>query len=398
MPWGTVLGFAALVGITTGCRQSLGLFVRPLAATGIGIADVSLVLAVGQFCWGASQPVFGLLADRIGTFRVVAIGAVLLAAGLALTPWMHSTAGLFVSLGLLSAIGAGAGSFAILVGAAAQRVAAPLRAMASSYVSTGASLGQFVFAPLTQAIMAFAGWEAAIEVLAVAAFATLALGAAATRGVSADASAAPAPRVPILDQLRPAFAERGYWCLHVGFFTCGFHIGFLVTHLPGEVSVCGLPAASAGVALGVIGIANVGGTLAFGRLARFYRLKSLLICLYLSRVAAIGAYLLLPKTLVTLYFFSMILGSTWLATLPLTAGVVGKLFGARHLSTLFGLTVMSHQLGSFFGAWLGGLAVARSGNYLSIWELDMALAALAAFVHLPIREQRPNPSFSRTAA
>ena len=386
MPWGVVIAFAALMAITTGCRQSLGLFVRPLAATGVGIAAVSFALAAGQFFWGACQPAFGILADRIGSYRVIVLGGVLMAAGFALVPWLTSVSGLFLTLGVLSAIGGGAGSFAIVIGAVARRVPGAHQTMASAYVNAGASLGQFIIAPAAQLVMGIAGWPAAMWMLAAAATSTIAIARPAARPAITETAAAPLARVPIRDLMRPAFRDRSYRCLHIGFFACGFHVAFLVTHLPGEIVVCGLPASAAGVAIGLIGLANVVGTLGFGWLALRLRLKSLLVALYFARVLAIGCYLLAPKTLFTLYVFSGALGLAWLPTVPLTAGLVAKLFGPRHLATLFGLTVMSHQVGGFFGAWLGGVAVARTGNYHWMWLLDMILATMAALVHLPVRE------------
>jgi MFS family permease len=401
MPWAVVIASAALMAITTGARQSLGLFVRPLAATGLGIATVSLVLAVGQFWWGASQPVFGILADRIGSYRVIVLGALLLAGGLAAAPLVTTAGGLFATLGILSAIGGGAASYAIIIGAVARRVPVLHQALASSLVNAGASLGQFVFAPLTQAVIALAGWPVAMWTLAGAALVTIAVARPAV-GAEAPHLAADAAelRSPLLDLIRPAFGNRSYWYLHLGFFTCGFHIAFLVTHLPGEVALCGLAPAAAGFAIGVIGLANIVGTVAIGWSASRYRMKMLLVGVYSARVAAIAIYLLAPKTLVTLYTFSAVLGLTWLATVPLTAGLVGKLFGARHLATLFGLTLLSHQTGGFFGAWLGGLALSLTGSYQWVWCLDMGLAAVAALAHLPIREPplAPRPAAAAVAA
>jgi len=387
MPWAAVIASAALIAITTGSRQSLGLFVRPLAATGLGVATVSLVLAVGQFCWGASQPAFGILADRIGSYRVIVLGALLLAAGLASVPLVATAGGLFASLGIVSAIGGGAASFAILIGAVARRVPVVHHALASSLINAGASLGQFIFAPLTQAIMAFAGWPIAMWALAGSALLTILIARSAVGAKNPhSATTEPELHLPIIDLLRPAIANRSYWCLHLGFFTCGFHIAFLVTHLPGEVALCGLAPSAAGFAIGLIGLANVVGTIAIGWTATRCRMKMLLAGIYSARVAAIAVYLLAPKTLVTLYVFSTVLGLTWLATVPLTAGLVGKLFGVRHLSTLFGLTLLSHQTGAFFGAWLGGLVLTITGSYQWVWYLDMGLAAVAAITHLPIRE------------
>jgi predicted MFS family arabinose efflux permease len=188
------------------------------------------------------------------------------------------------------------------------------------------------------------------------------------------------------EQLRLASRDKSYWCLHAGFFTCGFHIAFLVTHLPGEVGLCGLSAGVAATSLAIIGLANIGGSLAAGALGSRYRMKWLLFWMYLSRTVAIAIYLAAPKTPLTFYVFAAVLGFTWLATVPPTAGLVGKLFGTRYLATLFGLTLLSHQIGGFFGAWLGGIALVNTGSYMWMWYADMALALAAAFVNLPIEE------------
>jgi predicted MFS family arabinose efflux permease len=397
IPWAIVVAGSVLIAVTTGIRQSLGLFVRPLAATGLGIATVSLALAVGQFFWGLAQPVFGVLADRIGTYRVIVIGGLLLAAGLALTPLVGGAPGLFATLGVLSAVGAGAASFAILIGAVAKRVPGPHQSLASGVINSGASLGQFIIAPLTQAVMTWAGWSTALWGLAgMAALSTLlAKRAAGGAGAVVDGEHL-GPAAPVLTMLRTAFADRSYWYLHISFFACGFHIAFLVTHLPNEVAVCGLAPSAAGIALAMIGLLNVVGSVAFGWLGGRFRFKLLLAALYATRVVAIGLYLVAPKTLLTLYCFSAVLGVTWLATVPATAGVVGKLFGPRYLSTLFGLTIVTHQTGAFFGAWLGGVVMARTGSYHWVWIIDMVLAAIAAVASLPVRE--PSVRAHATAA
>jgi predicted MFS family arabinose efflux permease len=192
--------------------------------------------------------------------------------------------------------------------------------------------------------------------------------------------------VRLREQLRSAARDRSYWCLHLGFFTCGFHIAFLVTHLPGEVNLCALPASVAAGSLAIIGLSNVAGSLAVGWLGGVFRMKWLLFFVYFIRAVAIGIYLLMPRTPVTFYVFAAVLGFTWLSTVPPTAGLVGKLFGVRYLATLFGLTLLTHQIGGFFGAWLGGIALVRFGDYGWMWYADMALALAAALVNLPIRE------------
>jgi predicted MFS family arabinose efflux permease len=196
------------------------------------------------------------------------------------------------------------------------------------------------------------------------------------------------PSIGLMEQIRIAMQDKSYLCLHAGFFTCGFHIAFLVTHLPGEVALCGHSAHVSAAALAIIGLFNIAGSLFAGKLGSHFRMKYILAVMYGSRAVMIGLYLLAPKTELTFYIFAMALGFTWLATVPPTAGLVGKLFGTRYLATLFGLTLLSHQIGGFLGAWLGGLSMAHDGNYLWMWYADIGLAALAALVNLPIREDK----------
>jgi predicted MFS family arabinose efflux permease len=390
--WGLAIAGAAILAVTMGIRQSLGLFVSPLnTSTGLGIVTVSFALAVGQFVWGAAQPVFGIIADRAGPVRVMMAGGALLAAGLAATPFMGSAFGLVFFLGVVAAAGAGAGSFSILFGAAANRIPAEKRAFASGFINAGGSFGQFVFAPLSQALIAALGWVAALWALAVAALATLPMTLAFRRRHDEAPHGHAAPGMTLSAQLGQAFREPSYWCLHAGFFTCGFHIAFLVTHLPGEVDLCGLPASVSAASLAIIGLANIAGSLGAGWLGQSYRMKWILFWMYGARAVAVAAYLMAPKTPATFYLFAAVLGLTWLATVPPTAGLVGKLFGTRFLATLFGLTLLSHQIGGFFGAWLGGLAISRTGSYDWMWYADIALAALAAVVNIPIREAVPQP-------
>jgi MFS family permease len=392
--WGLILAASAILMITMAARLTTGLFLSPLnTATGLGVASISFAMAVGQFMWGASQPVFGAVADKYGSAPVIVLGAVLLAGGLAATPFVSTQWGLLVTLGVLSASGAGAGSFSILIGATAQRLPAERRSFAAGFINAGGSFGQFVFAPLVQLLIAGAGWVTAMLALAATTLFTIPL-AWPLRGrppaqAAAGHGAAPTRDMTLGRQVREALRDRSYLCLHAGFFTCGFHIAFLVTHLPGEVALCGLPAGVSATALGLIGLFNIAGSLTAGALAQRYRMKWLLALMYGSRAVIIGAYLLAPKSAWTFYVFAAALGFTWLATVPPTAGLVGKLFGMRYLSTLFGLTLLSHQVGGFFGAWLGGLAFVRFGDYAWMWYADIALALLAVLVNLPIREAQP---------
>jgi len=386
--WLITLIAAAMLMVTMGARQSLGLFVSPLnTGTGLGIVTISFAMAVGQFIWGAVQPIAGAVADRYGPGRVLAAGLIILAAGSALTPMMSTGIGLVFSIGFLSAAGAGAGSFSVLIGAAAQRVPAEHRGTASGVINAGGSVGQFVFAPLLQKLITTLGWMGALWSLAVITLAALPIARALRRPPAAH-GAAKAEVGGLRRQLRVAFADRSYWLVHAGFFTCGFHIAFLVTHLPGEVSLCGLPASVASWSLALIGLANIAGSLFAGWCVNRYRSKYILAWMYGSRTVLVLLYLAAPKTELTFYVFAIGLGFTWLATVPPTAGVVGKLFGVRYLATLFGLTLLSHQIGGFFGAWLGGIAISQQGSYLWMWYADALLAAGAALCNLPIREAK----------
>ncbi len=384
------LAAAAILMVTTGARQSLGLFVSPLnSSTGLGITMISLALAVGQLMWGVIQPIAGAVADRFGPSKVLVAGIVVLSIGTALTPFMTSTLGLIVSLGVLSAIGSGAGSFSVLIGAAAQRLTADKRGKAAGIINAGGSFGQFVFAPVAQGLIQMLGWMGALWSLAVITLGALPLvrlvRPAKPAHPTATTEAAP------WQAMRDSVGNRSYLLLHAGFFTCGFHIAFLVTHLPGEVDLCGLPPSVASWSLAIIGLSNIAGSLIAGSCTQRFRSKYILALMYGSRALLIGWYLLAPKTEWTFYIFAVGLGLTWLATVPPTATLVGKLFGVKYLSTLFGLTLLSHQIGGFLGAYLGGIAVSRFGDYQWMWYADMALAAAAAVVNLPIRETRIEP-------
>ena len=367
----------------------MGLFVSPLnTSTGLGIVTVSFAMAVAQLIWGIAQPLFGMLADRVGSFKVIVVGTFLLALGLVLTPLMHSGIGLIFAIGILTAAGAGAGSFSILIGAAAQRLPANSRSLASGFINAGGSMGQFIFAPVTQILISSFNWVIAMLVLAVTSLGSILLALPLREKSSiAEKPAAQQPNEMTLgEQLHISFKDPSYLCLHAGFLTCGFHIAFLVTHLPTEVGLCSLPASVGATSLAIIGLANVIGSITAGWLGQTQRMKMILFWMYASRAVAIAIYLASPKTELTFYVFAAVLGLTWLATVPPTAGLVGKLFGPRYLATLFGLTLLSHQIGGFFGAWLGGIALAQSGSYEWMWYADIALAAAAALVNLPIRE------------
>jgi MFS family permease len=390
--WMLMISSAAILAITMGVRQSTGLFVSPInTSTGLGIVSISFALAVGQFVWGLAQPIFGAIADKKGSYGVLIVGAFILAGGLALTPFVNSEWSLILTMGILSAAGAGAGSFSILIGATSRQLPLEKRAFAGGFINAGGSFGQFIFAPLLQGIISGFGWVAAMLTMAVTTLLTIPIASLLRGDLPTDKSVASTSEQPsggLVQQVRQAMKNPSYLCLHTGFFTCGFHIAFLVTHLPGEVALCGHSASVSAASLAIIGLFNIAGSLFAGSLGSRYRMKYILAVMYGSRAVMIGLYLIAPKTPLTFYIFAASLGFTWLATVPPTAGLVGKLFGTKYLATLFGLTLLTHQIGGFLGAWLGGLAMAHDGNYLWMWYADIILASAAALINLPIREEK----------
>ena len=389
--------------VLMGTRQSQGLFVSPInTSTGLGIVSISLAIAIGHFVWGAIQPIAGAVADRYGPGRVLAAGVLASAIGTALIPLATSSAGLILTLGVLAAAGAGAASFSVLIGAVGRYIPDNKRGVASGVINAGSSFGQFIIAPVAQFLISTTGWMAAMWTLSIAALALLPLTRIlrTRRAPSKTDTAATDPvtnQSTVQDQglrsaVMRALANPSYLLLHAGFFTCGFHITFLVTHLPSQVQICGQSPNVASWSLSIIGAANVCGSLIVGWGTQKYRSKYLLFWMYSSRAALILAYLAAPKTAATFYIFAGGLGLTWLATVPPTASIIGKLFGGRYLATLFGLTLLSHQTGGFLGAWLGGIAIESLGDYTLMWYVDAALAGLAALVNLPIREARIAPA------
>jgi len=384
--WMTTLMASSILMITMGSRQATGLYVGPLNTdTGLGIVTISLAMAIGQFIWGAAQPIAGAFADKYGPRPVLLCGVLTLVIGSALTPFVTSSWGLILTLGILSAIGAGACSFSVLLGAAAQRMPTESRGVASGIINAGGSFGQFVFAPIIGKLIQWVGWMGSMWAIAVVTLLAVPLLNKLTSNTHAPVK--PSEQEGGLKKaVSDAMRNPSYLLLHLGFFTCGFHIAFLVTHLPTEVGLCGLSPTVASWSLALIGLANIVGSLVAGSCVNLYRSKYVLAVMYGSRAVLIALYLAAPKTEWTFYAFAVGLGLTWLATVPPTAALVGKLFGIRYLATLFGLTLLSHQIGGFLGAYLGGLVLEANKDYQWMWWADIALSAMAAVINLPIKE------------
>ncbi len=386
-----LLAAAGTFALTMGARQSMGLFLGPInSATGLGIASISLAFAFGQLWWGLTQPFAGMVADRIGAGRVLLAGVLLVALGTALIPFMTSTPGLVLAIGVLAAGGAGMAGPSVLMSATMRLVPGEKRGLATGIVNAGGSFGQFVFAPIAQGITAVAGWAASLQSLAL--ITLLALPAAwVLRGSHATAAGAAAKPLSTREAIRQAFADRSYRLLAAGFFVCGFHVAFLATHLPGVVASCQLPPAVGAWALAVIGLFNIVGSFAMGWAVGRWRMKSLLSLVYATRAVAVLAFVLAPKTEAVVLLFAAVMGLTFLSTVPPTAGLVAKFFGPANMATLFGFVMLAHQVGGFLGAYFGGKVFEATGNYDAMWIADILLAAAAALVHLPIREKALPP-------
>jgi len=399
-----LLAAGGCFALTMGARQSMGLFLGPLnSATGLGIASISLAFAFGQLWWGLTQPFAGIVADRIGAGRVLLCGVLLVALGTALVPFMTTTAGLIFAIGVLSAGGAGMAGPSVLMAATTRLIPPERRGMATGIVNAGGSFGQFLFAPIAQGLMAVAGWATALQGLALITLLALpaawVLRGAGQRAVDAGASAgastgaAPAARpLTTREAVGQALRDRSFRLLAAGFFVCGFHVAFIATHLPGVVASCQLSPTVGAWALGMVGLFNIIGSLGIGWAISFqggrWRMKSLLSMIYAARAVAVLAFVLAPKTEAVMLTFAAFIGLTYLSTVPPTAGLVAKFFGPANMGTLFGVVMLTHQIGGFLGAYLGGKAFQLTGSYNWMWYADITLAAGAALIHLPIHEAR----------
>ncbi len=361
--WVVLLAAAGTFALTMGTRQSMGLFLSPLnTATGLGLGSISLAFAIGQLCWGLTQPFAGALADKHGAGRVLLLGVLLVAAGTVITPFMGSTLGLTVAVGLMAAGGAGMAGPAVLMATTTRLIPEAKRGIATGIVNAGGSIGQFVMAPIAGALMLGLGWANAMQVLGL--IVLLALPAAwVLRGRPAPVAGPATGPVGARAAVRDALRNRNYLMLGAGFFVCGFHVAFLATHMPGIVAACGLPLQYGAWALAMLGLFNVIGSVAIGWAMGRWRMKSLLSLIYATRALAVLLFLLAPKTGTTVLVFAAVMGLTFLSTVPPTAGLVAKFFGVRNMATLFGVVMLSHQVGAFLGAWLGGQVFDATGSY-----------------------------------
>lgn len=379
-----IVAGALVLSAAMGVRQTFGLFINPFSfERGLPVTLIAFSIALHNLVWGFTQPFAGAVADRYGAAPVVAFGGATYAAGLALAAFAPAGWAMVLGLGVFVGVGISCTTFGVVLTAVSRAVSEKRRSMALGLVSAGGSLGQVLMIPLAQTIRESSGVSASLLALAVVLLAAAPLGIVLDRQ-RAVAPAAHEPAMSLADTLGQARRHRGYRLLTIGFFTCGFQLAFIATHLPGYLLLCHMPAGLGATALALIGLFNMAGSWGCGWLGGRFRQQHVLGWLYLIRSAAIGAFFVLPKTTVSVTTFAAVMGLTWLGTVPLTSGLVAKVFGTRHLGTLFGVCFMSHQVGSFLGAWLGGFVFDVTGSYSLIWEATVVAGLAAALLHFPI--------------
>lgn len=391
--WGGAPAVAVAAGLVLsgamGIRQTFGLFLGPFSLeTGIPVATTALAIALHNLVWGFAQPFAGAAADRCGSAPVIALGALIYAGGLVLTALAPSAPTLLLGLGLMVGIGISGTSFGIVLTAVGRAATPERRSAALGLASAGGSLGQVLLVPFAQAITAVAGLSAALLALAAIIVALAPFGVALERMPRGTPPGGASASGSLPEAILLAWRNPGYRLLTLGFFTCGFQLAFIATHLPGYLALCHMPVGLGATALALIGLFNMAGSWGCGWLGGRYRPQHVLAWLYLIRAVAIGTFVLTPKSEAAVGAFAAVMGLTWLGTVPLTSGLVARVFGVRHLGTLFGIVFLSHQIGSFLGAWLGGAVLEATGSYRPVW-LATALAGLvAALLHVPI-DDRP---------
>ena len=394
LPVWLVLTCAALiVTLSMGMRQSFGIFMPDVSASLGGSREVfAMAIALQNLAWGLVQPGVGMLADRYGSRVVAGAGGAVYVLGLALTALATSAVALNLSLGLLVGIGLSTTTFVVVLGAVARAVPDQRRGLAFGVVTAAGSFGMFAMVPTGHGLLASLGWQGAFFALAGLGV-LLVLLAAGFPG--APERQTRAPEQSLGSALAQAANHRGYWLLNAGFFVCGFHVMFIATHLPAYLTDAGLTAGTGAMALALIGLFNIIGSFTFGVLGDRLRTPALLSSLYAARVVVIAAFLLLPLTPASALIFASMMGFLWLGTIPLTSGLVAQIFGPRYMASLFGIVFLSHQVGSFAGAWLGGRLYDTTGNYDIVWMLAVGLGVLATALHLPISDRRvglPSPA------
>ena len=386
LPWLIIACGCLIAGLTFGPRSAMGFFQLPmLAEKGWDRTTFGLAMAIQNLAWGLGTPVFGAIADKFGTWRVLALSGIMYATGLVMMAWADSPTLLNIGGGLLVGLGVAAGSFGIVLAAFARNVPAERRSFVFGLGTAAGSAGMFLFAPLSQGLISAFGWQDSLVAMS-AMMLVVPLLAIPLRG-NAKSGRVPAGFEQTLPEaLREALAHRSYLLLTSGFFVCGFQVAFITALFPAYIADIGIEARYAVIALSLIGFFNIVGSLSAGWIAQRYSKPMFLVWIYLGRSALVTAFLLLPPSPASVIVFSILMGLLWLSTVPPTNALVAIMFGTRHLGLLGGIVFFSHQIGSFLGVWLGGYLYDRLGSYDPVWWLGVALGVFAAIVHWPIQE------------
>ena len=385
---------AAIVTVSMGIRHGFGLWLQPITmARGWSRETFALAIAVQNLAWGFAGPFAGALADRWGAVRVLIVGSVLYALGLVAMGLATSGLAFLGGAGLILGMAQSGTTYAIVFGVIGRNVAADKRSWAMGVTAAAGSIGQFLMVPVEGGLIGSAGWQEALLILAVASLAIVPFAFGLRE--PPHSTAAGAGTQTIGAAAREAFGQRSFQLLMAGYFVCGFQVVFIGVHMPSYLKDHGLTPGVATTALALIGLFNVFGTYIAGSLGARLPKKYLLSTIYLLRSVTIVAFILLPITPASVYVFASTMGLLWLSTVPLTTGLVADIFGVRYLSMLGGIVFLSHQFGSFLGAWLGGRLYDMTGSYDIVWWIAVALGIFAALINLPIQERallRPVPA------
>lgn len=381
-----MIGSSIVLALSLGIRHAFGLFLQPMSIEfGWGREVFAFAIAIQNLIWGLLQPFVGAFADRYGVKRTVFISAIAYALGLLLMAFASTPSALVLSAGLLIGFGLSGTSFAVLLSAVGRSVVAEKRSMAMGIASAAGSLGQFVMLPGTLGLLEWLGWSSALLVCA----ALIVLLIPLSRMLHEDLTNAEVeePKLPLLSVLRQVAGHTDFWLLSLGFLVCGFQVVFIGIHIPAYLLDQHLPAHAGTTVLALVGLFNIAGTWCAGWLGGRYAKPQLLAALYLLRAVVIALFFYTPISLFSAYAFAIAMGLLWLSTVPLTNGTIASMFGVRYLSMLAGVVFLFHQIGSFLGGWLGGLAYDQTGSYALVWQLSIVLSVIAALLNLPIRER-----------
>ncbi|WFU44596.1 MFS transporter [Bradyrhizobium sp. CB82] len=383
---------ATIISLSMGLRQSLSLFLPPMEADlGVSASAFGFAIALQSLVWGISQPFIGILGDRFGARPVLVGCAIIYAAGLLLMATASPTAALDLGAGVLVGLGVSGTSFGVLLGTVSRIAPPQWRSQIVGLVSAGGSLGTLALAPFGQILISGHGWRAALIAFAIVALLTGVISFAIGRDRDAPSVSAAQPDFGSLrTTLSSAAHHRGFIVMTVAFFACGFQLLFIATHLPQFLQLCGIAPAVSASALGLIGLGNAIGSYIGGLLGARFSQKRLLALVYLLRTLTIVVYLALPISDVATLVFGFVMGLLWFSVTPLVSGLIGRMFGLQHFNTLFGFTFLSHQLGSFAGAWLGGMSFDFTGSYTVAWSA-VVIVGLGAAVLQWLGDDSPAP-------